>query len=72
MSSEKRSRRRNRRRALADCRRGLHRFGSPRDIGGGIARQTCSVCNAVSIDLSQADAPTETPIPSSPHRQVSQ
>lgn len=59
MGTEKTPRRRHRRRARADCRRGSHRFGSPKDIGGGIARQICSVCGAVSIDLGAADSYAE-------------
>jgi hypothetical protein len=58
MAAHHRSGHRNRRRALADCRRGDHRFGSPRAIGGGIDRQTCLVCGAVSIDVTQADPTT--------------
>ena len=53
--------RRSRRKAAADCKQGHHRYGSPRYIGGGMTRQTCSVCGAVSIDLSQADSPAESP-----------
>ena len=52
--------RRSRRKAAADCKQGQHRYGSPRYIGGGMNRQTCSVCGAVSIDLSQAESPAET------------
>jgi hypothetical protein len=53
--------RRSRRKAAADCKQGHHRYGSPRYIGGGMTRQTCSVCGAVSIDITQADAPAESP-----------
>lgn len=53
--------RRSRRKAAADCKQGQHRYGSPRYIGGGMTRQTCSVCGAVSIDLSQAESPAESP-----------
>lgn len=53
--------RRSRRKAAADCKQGHHRYGSPRYIGGGMTRQTCSVCGAVSIDITQADAPAEAP-----------
>lgn len=51
--------RRSRRKAAADCRRGIHRYGSAHAIGGGMTRQTCSACGAVSIDVTQAEAPLE-------------
>ncbi|MFP3915321.1 MAG: hypothetical protein ACLFWM_10635 [Actinomycetota bacterium] len=57
MASEKRTGRRRRNKALADCRREIHRYGSPRPVGGGMTRQTCWVCGAVSIDVSLADPP---------------
>ncbi|HSJ34858.1 MAG TPA: hypothetical protein VLB85_07355 [Acidimicrobiia bacterium] len=53
--------RRSRRKAAADCKQGNHRYGSPRYIGGGMTRQTCSVCRAVSIDITRADAPAVQP-----------
>jgi hypothetical protein len=33
------------------CKRGQHRYGEGQSIGGGIVRQICVVCGAVSIDL---------------------
>ncbi|HJR91548.1 MAG TPA: hypothetical protein VJ938_03845 [Acidimicrobiia bacterium] len=57
MGSERNTGRRRRRKAQADCRQGIHRFAAPQLIGGGMSRQTCSVCGAVSIDLRNADDP---------------
>jgi hypothetical protein len=57
MGSERNTGRRSRRKAEADCRQGIHRYGSPKLIGGGMSRQTCSVCGAVSIDIRHADDP---------------
>lgn len=52
-----------RRRSEADCRRGVHRYGSAKPIGGGITRQTCFVCGAVSIDLTAAEPPSSRTFP---------
>jgi len=38
----------------SSCRRGRHRYGSPQRVGGGITRQVCLACGAVSIDLNSA------------------
>ena len=35
----------------SSCRRGLHRYGSPRHVGGGILSQVCLSCGSVTIDL---------------------
>ena len=40
---------------MASCRKGLHDFGKQQNIGGGIGRQVCTKCSAVSIDLTQPD-----------------
>jgi hypothetical protein len=53
MGSQRTTGRRSKRKAAADCRHGIHRFGSPKLIGGGMSRQTCSVCGAISIDIRQ-------------------
>ena len=37
------------------CRKGRHHYGKTQIIGGGITRQVCRVCGAVTIDLSAAD-----------------
>lgn len=57
MGSQRHLQRRSRRKAAADCRKGKHRYGTPKLIGGGMSRQTCSICGAVTIDISGADAP---------------
>ena len=36
------------------CRAGHHHFTESTPIGGGILRQTCSACRAVSFDLREA------------------
>ena len=36
------------------CRTGDHEFTESTPIGGGILRQTCSACRAVSFDLREA------------------
>lgn len=59
MGSDQKPGRRSRRKAAADCRRGRHRYGSPQNIGGGMTRQTCSVCAAVTIDLTRTDEAIE-------------
>ena len=33
----------------SSCRRGLHQFGSPGHVGGGILRQVCLSCGSVTI-----------------------
>lgn len=63
-------RRRDRRRARADCRRGHHRYGSGQEIGGGIVRRVCLACGAVSIDLTGATQPHETRLFTSNRRQL--
>jgi hypothetical protein len=35
-----------------DCRKGIHSYSSPGEIGGGIGRRICSDCGLVQIDLS--------------------
>lgn len=55
MGSGRRHRRRSRRKAVADCREGRHTYGPPQDIGGGITRQTCSVCGTVTIDITEPE-----------------
>ena len=44
-----------RRKALASCKEGTHRFGSGSHIGGGILRRICDACGAISIDLTAAE-----------------
>jgi hypothetical protein len=36
------------------CKKGRHRYGDSQIVGGGIARQVCVACGAVSIDLTRA------------------
>jgi hypothetical protein len=36
------------------CKKGRHRYGETQSIGGGIVRQICGKCGAVSIDLTGA------------------
>jgi hypothetical protein len=36
------------------CKKGRHRYGDSKNVGGGIARQVCVACGAVSIDLTGA------------------
>lgn len=55
MGAQRETGRRSRRKARADCRKGRHRYGSPQAVVGGIYRQTCTACGAVTIDISQAD-----------------
>lgn len=38
----------------SDCRKGLHEYGEPQNIGAGILRRVCDACAAVTIDLTQA------------------
>ncbi len=40
--------------AKRSCRKGRHWYGDPVSVGGGIARQICLACGAVSIDLTGA------------------
>lgn len=37
------------------CRKGRHRYGESKNIGGGIARQVCELCGEVTIDLTDAE-----------------
>lgn len=55
MGSNQKPGRRSRRKAASGCRKGDHRFGSPKRVGGGMTRQTCSVCGSVTIDLTSTD-----------------
>lgn len=48
---------------MSDCRKGSHDFGEPQSIGAGMARQVCSTCSAVTIDLTNADRLTEPFVP---------
>lgn len=59
MSDELSSRpgRRKRKRAIAGCRRGEHRYGAHQSVGGGITRRVCMACGEVSIDLRGAEVP---------------
>lgn len=43
-----------------DCRKGMHRYTPTVEIGGGIARRTCSVCGFVQIDLNNAEVVSDT------------
>ena len=43
-----------------NCRKGLHRYSSAGEIGGGIARRACSECGMVQIDLSGTDQQNDT------------
>lgn len=45
----------------SDCRKGSHEYGQPQNIGAGIVRRVCSLCSAVTIDLTNADELT-TPV----------
>jgi hypothetical protein len=45
----------------ADCRKGRHDYGGPQSIGAGLLRSVCSLCAAVTIDLTDADELT-TPV----------
>lgn len=40
---------------LNDCKKGMHRYSKTGEIGGGIARRTCTECGMVQIDLSGTD-----------------
>ena len=42
------------------CKKGRHRYGKARGVGGGITRQVCVACGAVSIDLTGAVEPLDT------------
>jgi hypothetical protein len=35
----------------SSCRKGEHRFGNLRSVGGGILRRVCLACGSVSIEL---------------------
>lgn len=59
MVSDQKPGRRSRRKAASDCRKGDHRYGSPKHVGGGVTRQTCSVCRAVTIDLTRTERMVE-------------
>lgn len=37
--------------AKRSCRKGRHWYGAPVNVGGGITRQVCMACGAVTIDL---------------------
>ncbi len=38
----------------SSCKKGHHRYGEPQTVGGGIVRQVCVACGAVTIDLTGA------------------
>ena len=40
----------------SQCKKGRHRYGEGQGIGGGILRQVCVICGAVSIDLTGAES----------------
>lgn len=40
--------------AKRSCRRGRHWYGEAVNVGGGITRQVCLACGAVTIDLTGA------------------
>ena len=63
-----RSGRRKRRKAVAACRKGDHRFGRPQSVGGGITRRICLACGEVSIDLTGAEVPEPAPAEEDPAR----
>ncbi|HKZ19616.1 MAG TPA: hypothetical protein VJQ57_05845 [Acidimicrobiia bacterium] len=46
----------SRRRGLAACREGRHRFGPGNEAGGGIIRRVCRFCGALSVDLTAVTA----------------
>lgn len=68
MSIEKDSGRRSRRKAELECRKGRHRYAAPRNIGGGMSRQICLACGAVSIDITDAEDPVSVLGPARPRR----
>ncbi len=39
-----------------NCKRGLHRYSSAAEIGGGILRRACLACGVVQLDTRNADA----------------
>jgi hypothetical protein len=47
--------------AKRSCRRGRHWYGDAVHIGGGIWRQVCLACGAVSIDITGATESEESP-----------
>lgn len=51
------------RRRRADCRKGIHDYGEPQNIGAGILRRVCGLCAMVTIDLTNADELTAPLIP---------
>ncbi len=38
---------------VSECRDGRHRYGPITEIGAGLRRKPCKVCNAVTIDLTK-------------------
>jgi hypothetical protein len=58
--------------AKRSCRKGRHWYGDPVNVGGGITRNVCLACGAVTIDLTSAtdEVPTvdEAPSPRSRDR----
>jgi len=40
--------------AKRSCKKGRHWYGEPVSVGGGITRQICLACGAVTIDLTGA------------------
>lgn len=52
-----RSGRRKRKKAVASCRKGEHRYGGAQGVGGGITRRVCLACGEVTIDLRGAEEP---------------
>ena len=36
-----------------NCKKGLHMYSPLRNVGGGIARRSCSVCGSVQIDIGE-------------------
>lgn len=43
-----------------NCRKGLHSYSPIRNVGGGIARRSCSVCGNVQIDISEVSVVGDT------------
>jgi hypothetical protein len=44
----------------SSCKKGRHRYGEAQAVGGGIVRQVCLTCGAVTIDLTGATSASET------------
>ncbi len=42
------------------CKKGLHTYSPIGNVGGGIARRSCSVCGIVQIDISEVSAVGDT------------